>query len=101
MQKISCTALQVRGLKKENLRSSEETPSTLIQTLNFKDNAVAKVDSLTVYQPAGGQVKILNSPINFRAAAKSRIGSLDNSAHKPRGGDRKVTCCMKLYEFMR
>ncbi|XP_060650913.1 microtubule-associated protein tau isoform X2 [Drosophila nasuta] len=40
------------------------------------------------YMPKGGEKKIVTTKLQWNA--KSKIGSLDNAAHKPGGGDKKI-----------
>ena len=43
------------------------------------------------FSSGGGNVKIENRKVEL-GGVKSRIGSLDNARHTPKGGDKKVTC---------
>lgn len=38
----------------------------------------------------GGNVKIEDRKLDFKATAKPKIGARDNITHKPGGGDKKV-----------
>jgi hypothetical protein len=40
------------------------------------------------HQPLGGNVKIENRKLNWKA--ESKIGSLDNATHQPLGGNVKI-----------
>uniref|UniRef100_A0A8R1ET72 Microtubule-associated protein n=1 Tax=Caenorhabditis japonica TaxID=281687 RepID=A0A8R1ET72_CAEJA len=48
-------------------------------------NASPKVGSKTNYTPAKSDVKIVSEKLAWNA--KSKVGSMDNAAHKPTGGN--------------
>ena len=50
--------------------------------------ASPKVGSKTDYQPARSDVKIVSEKLTWQA--KSKVGSMDNAAHKPTGGNVQV-----------
>ncbi|CAP33518.2 Protein CBR-PTL-1 [Caenorhabditis briggsae] len=50
--------------------------------------ASPKVGSKTNYQPAKSDVKIVSEKLNWDA--KSKVGSMDNAAHKPTGGNVQI-----------
>uniref|UniRef100_A0A8R1I9Z2 Microtubule-associated protein n=1 Tax=Caenorhabditis japonica TaxID=281687 RepID=A0A8R1I9Z2_CAEJA len=51
-------------------------------------NASPKVGSKTNYTPAKSDVKIVSEKLAWNA--KSKVGSMDNAAHKPTGGNVQV-----------
>ncbi|EFP04395.1 CRE-PTL-1 protein [Caenorhabditis remanei] len=50
--------------------------------------ASPKVGSKTDYQPARSDVKIVSEKLTWQA--KSKVGSMDNAAHKPTGGNVQI-----------
>nr|pir hypothetical protein F42G9.9 - Caenorhabditis elegans [Caenorhabditis elegans] len=50
--------------------------------------ASPKVGSKTNYQPAKSDVKIVSEKLTWQA--KSKVGSMDNAAHKPAGGNVQI-----------
>lgn len=69
------------------LKYNEQIISTKLQW-----NAKSKIGSLenATHKPGGGNLKIEEVKVDFRAKAKPKIGSLDNATHQPGGGDVKV-----------
>lgn len=50
------------------------------------------------YLKGGGNVKIENRKISMEGV-KSKIGSLDNAKHTPKGGDKKASLCKIIVVF--
>lgn len=102
IKKVPMNKIQVGGVPSPNLKVVKSKIGSLenashkpgggnvkIETKKIEVKAAPRIEAKNeTYVPKGGDKKIVSTKLQWNA--KPKIGSLENAAHKPGGGDKRI-----------